>query len=298
MEFKTYVFYFLSAILVFADPAGALPAALDAGNLRKDLERAGHRIRSVSTRQELTSALGTGSYDLVMTDYKSAASIEADAKAAASHPTVLPTLYRPSAADLAAAKRQYHCVMKAPSQQNDYLAVVNEALAERAEEHPRRVRGRIQLRGGNDIVRERRATHGACRWVHRRGPRIENQLPPADRVYCLREVARPLQQHIQKIRRQRCGMANDVGTEGFHGPDVFERRQSNIGQSHTVPARDSRRHVHDTPARLRHQIEHGQQLKFRQRSKRHAAFANRIRIFFENRVEQSRGFENFALPCQ
>ena len=123
-----------AAILVFADPAGTLPAALDEGNLRKDLERAGHRIRSVSTRQELTSALGTGSYDLVMTDYKSAASIEADAKTAASHPTVLPTLYKPSAADLAAAERQYRCVMKAPSQQNDYLAVVNEALAERAKQ--------------------------------------------------------------------------------------------------------------------------------------------------------------------
>ena len=125
-----------AAILVFADPAGALPAALDAGNLRKDLERAGHRIRSVSTRQELTSALGTGTYDLVMTDYKSAASVEADAKAAASRPTVLPTLYNPSAADLAAAEKQYHCVMKAPGKQNDYLAVVNEALTERAKQNP------------------------------------------------------------------------------------------------------------------------------------------------------------------
>ena len=125
-----------AAILVFADPAGVLPAALDAGNLRKDLERAGHRIRSVSTRQELASALGTGTYDLVMTDYKSAASVEADARSAASHPTVLPTLYNPSASDLAAAEKQYHCVMKAPSQQSDYLAVVNEALAERSKQNP------------------------------------------------------------------------------------------------------------------------------------------------------------------
>lgn len=125
-----------AAILVFADPAGALPAALEEGNLRKDLEHAGHRIRSVTTRQELESALGTGTYDLLMTDYRSAAIVEADARAAASRPTVLPTLYKPSSADLAAAERQYHCVMRAPGKQNDYLAVVNEALAERARQNP------------------------------------------------------------------------------------------------------------------------------------------------------------------
>ena len=125
-----------AAILVFADPAGTLPAALDEGNLRKDLERAGHRIRSVSTRQELATALGTGTYDLLMTDYRSAATVESDARSAASHPTVLPTLYNPSPADLAAAEKQYRCVMRAPGKENDYLAVVNEALAERAKQNP------------------------------------------------------------------------------------------------------------------------------------------------------------------
>lgn len=125
-----------AAILVFADPAGTLPAALDQGHLRKDLERAGHRIRTVSTRQELGDALGTGTYDLLMTDYGSAATVEADAKAAPSHPTVLPTLYNPSPSDLAAAEQRYRCVMKAPGQQEDYIAVVKKALAERAKQNP------------------------------------------------------------------------------------------------------------------------------------------------------------------
>jgi len=125
-----------AAILVFADPAGVLPAALEKGHLRQDLERAGHRIRSVSTRQELGTALSTGTYDLLMTDYRSATAVEADAKAAPSRPTVLPTLYNPSAADLAAAEQHYQCVMKAPGQQKDYIAVVNEALAERAKQNP------------------------------------------------------------------------------------------------------------------------------------------------------------------
>jgi hypothetical protein len=125
-----------AAILVYADPAGSLPAALEQGHLRRDLERAGHRIRRVSTRQELNAALDTGSYDLLMADYRSAASLEAAAKAAPSHPTLLPTLYNPSPADLAAAEKDYACVMKAPGSQKDYIAVLNEALAERAKSKP------------------------------------------------------------------------------------------------------------------------------------------------------------------
>jgi DNA-binding NtrC family response regulator len=125
-----------AAILVYADPAGSLPAALEQGHLRRDLERAGHRIRSVSTREELGTALETGSYDLLFADLKAAPSIEAAAQASRTRPTVLPTLYNPTAAERQAAEQQYHCVMKAPSAQKDYLAVVDQALAERAKQNP------------------------------------------------------------------------------------------------------------------------------------------------------------------
>ncbi len=123
-----------ASILVYADPKGSMPAALEEGHLRQELEKAGHRVRSVGTREELGSALGTGSYDLVFTDIKTAPAIETEARGAASKPMVLPTLFNPSDADLAAATKEYHCVMKAPGSQKDYLAVVNEALASRAKE--------------------------------------------------------------------------------------------------------------------------------------------------------------------
>jgi hypothetical protein len=125
---------YVAAILVFADPGGVLPAALDGGNLRRDLEHAGHRIRSVSTREELGSALETGSYDLVFADFKTAASIEPEVQASRSKPTVLPTLFKPTDAEVKAAEHQYHCVIKAPSAQKDYIATVNEALTERAKQ--------------------------------------------------------------------------------------------------------------------------------------------------------------------
>ena len=124
----------LASILIFADPKGSLPAALAEGHLRKDLERAGHRLRSVTTEEELKAALGSGSYDLVLADFKSAPGLESEAKAAASRPTVLPTLFNPSQAELAAASQEYSCVVKSPSDQKDYMSVINEAMAERAKQ--------------------------------------------------------------------------------------------------------------------------------------------------------------------
>ncbi|HKC12936.1 MAG TPA: hypothetical protein VKI41_12960 [Vicinamibacteria bacterium] len=123
-----------ASILVYADPKGALPAALEEGHLRKDLERAGHRLRTATSREEFDAALGTGTYDLVLADFKAAPLLEPAVQAAASKPTVLPTLFNPSDADLAAALRQYTCVVKSPSDQKNYMIVINEAMAERAKQ--------------------------------------------------------------------------------------------------------------------------------------------------------------------
>ena len=120
-----------ASILVFADPGGSLPAALNKGHLRKDLERAGHRLKSVGTRAELTTALKTGNYDLVFADFKTAPSLEAEASHAPSKPTVLPTLFNPTDAEVAAATKDYVCLMRAPGKQQDYLAVIDTALAMR-----------------------------------------------------------------------------------------------------------------------------------------------------------------------
>jgi hypothetical protein len=123
-----------ASILVYADPKGSMPAALDEGHLRQELERAGHRVRSVGTREELETALGSGTYDLVFADLKTTPLVEKEAKGAPSKPTVLPTLFNPSDAELAAATKEYQCVMKAPGSQKDYLTVVDSAMAQRAKQ--------------------------------------------------------------------------------------------------------------------------------------------------------------------
>ncbi len=120
-----------ASILVYARPGGSLPAALGEGGLQKNLERAGHRLSRVVTDEELRKALGTGRYDLVLADLDAASRIEAEANAAPAHPTVLPTLYNPSPAELKAAESEFQCVLKSPGKEKDYLAVVDEAMAMR-----------------------------------------------------------------------------------------------------------------------------------------------------------------------
>jgi len=123
-----------ASILLYATPGGALPAALGEGGLQKDLERAGHRLSRVGTAEELTRALGTGSYDLVLADFKEAPRVEAAAGQAPTRPTVLPTLYKPSSAELKAAESEFQCVLTSPGKDKDYLAVVDEAMAARSKQ--------------------------------------------------------------------------------------------------------------------------------------------------------------------
>ena len=123
-----------ASILVYARPGGSLPAALTEGGLQKNLERAGHRLSRVGTEQELKAALGAGGHDLVLADLEVAPRVEAQASSAPAHPTVLPTLYNPSPAELKAAESAFQCVLKSPAKEKDYLAAVDEAMAARAKQ--------------------------------------------------------------------------------------------------------------------------------------------------------------------
>lgn len=120
------------AILLYATPGGSVAAALSGGDLKKGLERAGHRVRTVATAAELRTAMGSGSYDLVLADLKTISEVETEAKGAAVSPTIIPTLFDPSPADLAAASSDLHCVVTSKGSKADYLSVVNDALTQRA----------------------------------------------------------------------------------------------------------------------------------------------------------------------
>jgi hypothetical protein len=120
------------SILLYATPGSSVAAAVEGADLRKGLERAGHRVRTVSTRADLRSAVSSGSYDLVLADIKVMSEVESDAQASPDAPAVIPTLFDPSPTELAAAHSQLQCVVKSKGEKTDYLSVVNEVLTQRA----------------------------------------------------------------------------------------------------------------------------------------------------------------------
>ena len=120
------------AILLYANPGSSISAAMEGAELKKGLERAGHRVRTVTERADLKAAVGSGSYDLVLADLRAVTEVEGDVKGAPSAPTIIPTLYDPSESDLAAAHSELHCVVNSKGSKSDYLSVVNDALTQRA----------------------------------------------------------------------------------------------------------------------------------------------------------------------
>jgi hypothetical protein len=123
-----------ASILLYVNPKSELPAALTESRLDTHLRKAGHRVRSAETRQELAAALQEGTVDVVMTGLSDMTALEPEVRAASSKPALLPVIYNPTGQELKAAEKKYTCVMKAPSRNQDYLDVINEALAHRSEQ--------------------------------------------------------------------------------------------------------------------------------------------------------------------
>jgi hypothetical protein len=121
-----------ASILMYLDPRTDVPAAVKDAKLETNLKLAGHRIRSVETPAALDAALLTGDIDIVLVGVADMKALESRAGDAPSRPTLLPILYDPTEEDLAAAERQYRCVMRSPGKTQHFLAVIDEAMVLRS----------------------------------------------------------------------------------------------------------------------------------------------------------------------
>ena len=120
-----------SSILIFMNPASNLPAAEKEFRLEETLKAAGHKARSAGTDAEVRREIESGKYDLVLAGVADASALRKDAGASASKPVVLPLLYKPTAAEIAAAEKDASCLVRPSKQSRDLLAVVDQTLAER-----------------------------------------------------------------------------------------------------------------------------------------------------------------------
>ena len=119
----------LHPALILAYPGRSASASLIRDlQLQPALRKAGHRVQVVEDSAGLESALKVGKYDLVMADVANASELSQQVSASASKPVLLPVVFKASKAEQAETQKKYHCLLKAPSDADNYLSAIDQAM--------------------------------------------------------------------------------------------------------------------------------------------------------------------------
>ena len=103
-------------------------AALRSARLQTTLKQAGHKLQTAEGPSQLEEVLKLGKVDVVLADFADLAGINRQLQSAPSKPVVLPVLFKPSKAELTAAQREYKFALKAPGDEVQYIAAIDEAM--------------------------------------------------------------------------------------------------------------------------------------------------------------------------
>jgi len=123
---------FPSRVLVFMNPASRVPAAENEFHVEATLTAAGHNAKVVESEAEVERALASGKYDVVLADLADVPNLRKQCVAIASRPSVLPLLYKPTAAELSAAEKEANCLVRPSKKSSDLLAVIDETMKDRS----------------------------------------------------------------------------------------------------------------------------------------------------------------------
>jgi hypothetical protein len=117
-------------VLVYAAPGSRAALTKDA-ELQAALKSAGHKLQALDDPRSLPGLLTSGRYDVVLVDMAEVSAFTQAAQSAPSHPSVVPVMYKPDKAALAAAARQYPVVLRAPAKPVEFLAAIDEIMRRR-----------------------------------------------------------------------------------------------------------------------------------------------------------------------
>jgi hypothetical protein len=96
--------------------------------LQPAIRKAGHRFQVVEDPAGLDNALKANKYDVVVADVANAGEVSEHLSAAPSKPVLLPVAFKASKEEQSVAQRKYHCLLKAPSDAENYLAAIDQAM--------------------------------------------------------------------------------------------------------------------------------------------------------------------------
>jgi hypothetical protein len=134
--FRPYAAIHPASVLIYVPKAAKSPGA--GGGLASVLRRAGHDAQVVGDPPRLATTLQSGQVDIVLANIVDMPDVETASVGCPSHPVLLPVLFDPSAATLAAARTHYGLAMKAPETANRFLATIDEAMGSRPSHAPKK----------------------------------------------------------------------------------------------------------------------------------------------------------------
>lgn len=93
------------------------------------LKRAGHKAVALQDGAQLSSALASAKYDVIIADYADAPLVSGQFDGAMSQPGILPILHKPTADQEAQVRKSYHCIIKPESMTKyDALAQIDHVM--------------------------------------------------------------------------------------------------------------------------------------------------------------------------
>ena len=130
---RAYAAVHPASILVYARPNADKTSSVADPQLLSALKLAGHKLQMLTDAAKVRDVLGAGGYDLVLTDFSDVAALDAQVQAAPSKPVLVPVMYKPTKAEVAAAEQQFACLLKASDRLSHSLGAIDDAMKVRVE---------------------------------------------------------------------------------------------------------------------------------------------------------------------
>jgi hypothetical protein len=137
---RAYAALYPASIVIDARLSGDAAKAIRDSRFQASLKQSGHRVLVVENDAALARALESDRVDLILTDVADAETVSRQAAAAASKPTVLPVMYRPTKEEVQTIEARYQCRLTSVDRVDRYLAAIDNAMKTRADEKRRKNR--------------------------------------------------------------------------------------------------------------------------------------------------------------
>ena len=123
--YKAYKPWKNASILVYSAPGDI---GLKDKQFQSSLTQAGHKVKTINNLNQLDKTLTGATYDFVLADIGDAASLKQRLAALKASSSVLPILYKPGKAELAAAEKQYGAAITAPMAFTEHLQAIDKMM--------------------------------------------------------------------------------------------------------------------------------------------------------------------------